>query len=66
MKKKSLKQKAVKKFKTPAGIEIERHQFNSFQDVEAFFVDHIDEFQREGYKTKIVGTVLLKFREKKG
>ena len=58
------KQDWVKKFKTRGGVEVERYEFKSYNDLEDFFIDHIDKFQKEGYKTKIIGLVLLKFRKK--
>lgn len=54
----------VQQIKTKAGIEIERIEFESFGEVEEYFIEHMDEFSAGGYSTKVIGTVLMKFKKR--
>jgi len=51
------------KLKTNGGIEVERYEFESFAEVEKFFLDHMDEYSAEGYSTKVIGLTLLIFKK---
>ena len=51
----------VENIKTKSGHKMAKYQFNTFDELEAYFIDNFDRFKKENLKTKVVGKVLLTF-----
>lgn len=44
---------------------IERKEFSTFAEVEAFFLANFEKWRLEGKATKVIGTVILIFDKRK-
>lgn len=52
----------TKEIVTVGGEVVSRYEFDTFENVERFFINNFELFARKGYSTKVIGRAILVFK----